>query len=83
MKIISIKLSTDPDAVSSNGLRIVKYTIHPTTSDIHYIAQITLPLHIYTIGKPISLPFDLNHMCRYDETFEKENQYNGHGLNNK
>lgn len=74
MKIISIKLSTDPAVVSSDDLRIVKYTIYPTMPDIHYIAQLTVPLHIYTIGTPISLPFDLNHMCRYDETFDKENQ---------
>lgn len=77
MKIISIKLTTDPNAKSTDGLRIVKFSKHSTMQDIHYIAHLTAPLHIYTIGEPNSLPFNLNHLCRYDETFDKENQCNG------
>lgn len=76
MKIISIKLTTDSNTKSSDGLRFVKFSKHPTMQDIHYIAHLTAPLHIYTSGEPISLPFNLNHLCRYDETYDKENQSN-------
>lgn len=81
MKVITIKCSIESDAASSDGLRIIQYSIHPTMPDIHYIVHLTAPLHIYTIEESKSLPFNLNHLCRYDDTYDKENQHNLHGVN--
>lgn len=35
--------------------------------DIHYIIDLTAPLHIYSIGETKCLPFNPNYACRYND----------------
>lgn len=72
--IISIKLSPETDEPSSESLHVIKFSIHPTFSDIHNIVNIAAPLSINAIGYSIDIPFDLSYMCRYDENDSKENR---------
>lgn len=48
-------------------VHIQKLSIHPTLQDIYFIAHLTAPLHIYTIGEPGHLPFNLDYLCRIDK----------------
>lgn len=63
-KIISIELTPDDKISNSDGLRFIKFSVHPTMADISYIATLTAPLHIYTIEHSIDFPFKLNYLCR-------------------
>lgn len=63
-KIISIELTPDDKVSDSDGLRFIKFSVHPTMADISFIATITAPFHIYTIGHSIDFPFKLNYLCR-------------------
>ncbi|XP_031631109.1 uncharacterized protein LOC116345667 [Contarinia nasturtii] len=69
-----IKMTTDPKAYSCSGLEIIRFSIHPTMQDILNIVNLAAPLKIYTIGKAGSLPFTLEHLCRFDDSGDKENQ---------
>lgn len=64
-KIISIKFDANTTNISGvNGLRIIPFSIHPTISDIIYIANLTAPLHIYPIGESKKISFDWRSLCR-------------------
>lgn len=73
-KIISIELTPDEKVSESDGLRFIKFSVHPTMADISYIASLAAPLHIYTIGHSIDFPFDLSYLCRYNENNDKKNR---------
>lgn len=73
--VISIRMSIDvPDDVSPD-LRVIKYSTYPTMDDIHYIIDLTDPLHIFTIGDPKRVPFNLKHACRYNNNDNKSIEF--------
>lgn len=74
-KIISIEFTSD-DRKSLNGLRFIKFSIHPTMADISFIASLAAPLHVYCIGHSIDFPFDLSYLCRYDEKNDRNKSKN-------
>lgn len=77
-KIISIELTPDDKVSDFDGLRFIKFSVHPTMADICFIATLTAPFHIYTIGHSIDFPFKLNFLCRSEDSVaimqKKKNQ---------
>lgn len=63
-KILSIELRPDDKVSNTKALQIIKFSVHPTIADISFIATLTAPLNIYTIGHSIDFPFKLSYLCR-------------------
>lgn len=66
--IVSVKLTMDRDAVETEHLRTVNYTLYPTQGDIFHIASLVAPLSIGVINDVDGPPFELCELCRYKST---------------
>lgn len=71
-KIVTIVLTPDHKVSDLNGLRFVKFSVHPTMADISFIATLAAPLHIYTIGHSVDFPFELSYLCRFNDNNHKK-----------